>query len=106
MVPVENVDLHPDSNLKRDALLWHEGEVGRVLLLVGVEVGVIVELFEQGRVGQVEVGEGDIGRGVVLAGAHVEQAVGQVHIQLIADRVEHWWVLCTILLVWTIDLRK
>ena len=106
MVPVENVDLHPDGNLKRDALLWHEGEVGRVLLLVGVEVGVIVELFEQGRVGQVEVGEGDIGRGVVLAGAHVEQAVGQVHIQLIADRVEHWWVLCTILLVWTIDLRK
>ena len=106
LVPVENVDLHPDSNLKRDALLWHEGEVGRVLLLVGVEVGVRVELVEQGRVGQVEVGEGDVGRGVVLASAHVEQAVGQVHVQLRADRMEHWWAVCTIVLVWTIDLRK
>ena len=87
LVPVENVDLHPDSNLKWDALLWHEGEVGRVLLLVGVEVGVRVELVEQGRVGQVEVGEGDVGRGVVLASAYVEQTVGQVHVHLGANKL-------------------
>ena len=82
-LPVEDVDLHPDGNLKGDALLRHEGEVGGVLLLVGVEVGVWVELVEEGGVGQVEVGEGDVGRRVVLAGAHVEQPVGQIHVDLV-----------------------
>ena len=77
-----------------------------MLLLVGLEVGLGMELVKEGWVGQVEVGEGDVGRGVVLAGAHVEQAVGQVHVQLRADRMEHWWAVCTIDFVWTIDLRK
>ena len=40
-LPVEDVDLHPDSHLKRNALFWHEGEVGRVLLLVGLRCGAL-----------------------------------------------------------------
>ena len=89
-IPVEDVDLHPDGDLERDALLWHEGEIGRVLLLVGLEVGLWVELVEEGGVGQVEVGEGDVGRGVVLARAHVEQPVGQVHVHLVAKVFTHF----------------
>ena len=34
---------------------------------------------------QVEAGEGDVGRRVVLARAHVEQSVGQVHVHLVAN---------------------
>ena len=49
-IPVEDVDLHPDGDLEGDALLWHEGEVGGVLLLVGLEVGLGVELVEEGGV--------------------------------------------------------
>ena len=106
-LPVEDVDLHPDSHLKRNALFWHEGEVGGVLLLVGVQVGVGVELVEQGGVSEVEMGEGDIGGGVELASAYVEQTIGKVHGLLVArERVELRWGISTVLCTRAVNLRK
>ena len=51
-------------------------------LLLGIDVGAIVQILDQLRVPHVEVRVGDVGRRPELAGRHVEQAVGQVEVGL------------------------
>ena len=89
--PDKDIYLCPDGNLKRGPCLGMKDEIGGMLPFVGDQVGLRVELVEEDRVCQVEVRVGDIGGGCVLAvGArrHVEQAVGQVHVDCVLQGVE------------------
>merc|ERR1719234_1986760 len=66
-------------------------EIRRMLPFAGIQIGVWVELVKQERVSQVEVRVGGIGgRRVLAVGArgHVEQPVGQVHVDCALQRVD------------------
>ena len=58
-----------------------------MLLLCGGQLGVRVELVQEGGVRQVEVGQGHVGCRVKLAARDIEKAVGQVEVGGVGWRV-------------------
>ena len=60
-----------------------------MLLLPGGQVGLGVELVQQGGVCQVEVGQGHVGSRVILAARDIEEAVREVKVRGVRRRVFH-----------------
>ena len=58
-----------------------------MLLLCGGQLGIRVELVQEGGVGQVEVGQGHVGCRVKLAARDIEEAVGEVEVGGVGWRV-------------------
>ena len=62
-------------------MAWDDCHMRRVVVFVGIEIGVRVKLVKKDGVSHVKMWEGHVGREIKFAGGYVEEAIGKMKVR-------------------------